>query len=246
MDDPEDVYIQFSVAIQATFLRCEHAEIVDPFNRTIILLLQKLGVEFYQCAPFPPPMFPSPTDELKPDDSLIGWINLSHPLLRTMRTDPDIQEGFQGNYSSGILDRSFSLGSTGIGESISDFKDCVQEIAFGRIEFAKLLIPHTMPRLVYIDETWGTIGTDKKLDECSLRHLFWGTYFGPPYVEKHGMDFFRNAPVWKVEEFAGGVFLIVTEKYLDFISIEPKECLKYMRQRFKGMRANRFKIDSNF
>ena len=34
--------------------------------------------------------------------------------------------------------------------------------------------------------------------------------------------------------------------FLDFATTEQRECLKYLRQHFKGMRANRFKIHAAF
>lgn len=235
-----------SVAAELVLFRCEHPGLVPPFHRTVLLLFQSLGAEFYQCMPFPQKINPTPVNELTKDGDLLGFIDFTHPLLQTVRTEPDVVSGFQGNYRMTVLRNQISIGSLPIPETVSDFASCIQELTKGRIAFAKLLIPHTLPRLAFVDQTWGTVLSERQLEDCILRHLFWCTYFGPAYVEKYGIDFFKNAPVWKVEEFAGGVFVTVTERFIDFALNEPKESLAYMRQRFSSMRANRFKISARF
>ncbi|MEZ6132433.1 MAG: hypothetical protein R3C59_27530 [Planctomycetaceae bacterium] len=76
--------------------------------------------------------------------------------------------------------------------------------------------------------------------------MYWTTYFGPRFVEVHGRDFVLKTPARKTKELEGGVLVIVTEKFLDFATTEPKESLKYLRRNFKGMRANRFRIHAAF
>jgi hypothetical protein len=235
-----------SVAIKLDFLRCEHPDLAEPFHRTVILLLQRLGAEFYRSMPFPQLPNPSPVDDLLPNGKVVGSIHFTHPLLQSIRTDQEVIRDFQALYLMTVLKREITIGSVGVTEAVEGYRECIQELAVGRIKFAKALIPYTWPCVAFVDETFGVVVNERTLDQCSMRHLFWCTYFGPSYVKMHGLDFFKNAPVWKVDEFEGGVFLIVTEKYLDFTVNEPKECLKYMRQRFTNMQANRFKIDSSF
>ena len=110
----------------------------------------------------------------------------------------------------------------------------------------RFLLPKVKPQFAYADDVWGTNISKSQVEKGHTPRLYWTTYFGPRFVEVHGRDFLMNTPAWKTEELEGGVLVTATEKFLDFATAEPRECLKYLRQHFKGMRANRFKIHTAF
>ena len=55
-----------------------------------------------------------------------------------------------------------------------------------------------------------------------------------------------NIPAWCVEELDRGVLVTVTETFLDFAVHEPKETVKYLKQKFKNICPNRSKSIRTF
>jgi hypothetical protein len=244
MDD--DVVVVRGVG--CNFISCERAASGDQFHRSMIALLMQLGVRFHKIAPYPAPIDPHPEEQLEPDGSLIGSINASFHLLAPADPSWNTDGCFEGQYGNvGAPKQSFRMRSLSLRDDFREFRLALQDLANGRREFLKLLIPYVKPRLAYADDTWGGGGVkEQQVQAADLRRLFWVTYFGPHYVENYGKEFFMNTPAWSVEELDGGVFITVTETFLDFAENEPKETLKYLKQKFKDIRANRFKIHSAF
>ncbi len=216
------------------------------FHRNMVQFLREIGARFFKTAPFPPPEEKDPESSIKRNGRLIGSIVCTHPLLGTAIKSDAVKDGFLALYGNGICDKSFRISAEGLRDDGEGFETNIQHLATGRVEFLKLIVSKMGVQLAFVDDVWGTKFTDKSLAEARCRHLFWTTYFGPSYVEKYGRDFLLNTPAFKTEELEGGVLITVTEKFLDFALNEPKETLKYLRQEFKGMRANRFKIHEAF
>ncbi|WP_372724159.1 hypothetical protein [Novipirellula sp.] len=232
--------------VDAWFFSCDFEGGVNFFHHKMIQFLYELGAEFYKSAPFPPPIMLDPESKIKPDGRLIGSIRSTHPLLNTAIESDEVKKGFLALYGDGICDKSFRISASGWRDDREGFETIIQQLATGRVEFLKLIVSKMGVKIAFVDDVWGTKFTDKSLDEVKCRHLFWTTYFGPRYVEKYGREFLLNTPAFKTEELEGGVLITVTEKFLDFALNDPNETLKYLRQEFKGMRANRFKIHEAF
>ena len=233
--------------VSCYFVHCQAMEGGARFHHSTLALLKKLGVLFYQTAPYPSPIEPNPEQKLEPDGQLVKIILASHPLLEP--GNPKWNKGayFQSKYcSGGDLDESFEMDSRSLREDFPDYEVALQNMADGRREFLKLVTPYVKPRLAFADHVWDPGVKDRQVEAADLRKLFWVTYFSPHYVAHHGMDFFMNIPAWRVEKLDGGVLVTVTETFLDFAVNEPKDTLKYLKQKFKNIRPNRFKIHPAF
>ena len=234
--------------VSCYFADCQATESGGRFHQSTIALLKRLGVVFYKTAPYPSPVDQNPEQKLEPDGELIKIILASHPLLEPTNSSWKDGRDFRASYgTTGGLSGWFKMGSQPLRDDFPDFSAALQDMANGRREFLKLVIPHVKPRLAYADDTWGGGDVkDRQVEAADLRKLFWVTYFSPHYVAHHGMEFLMNIPAWRVEELDGGVLVTVTEKFLDFAVNEPKETLKYLKQKFKNIRPNRFKIHPAF
>lgn len=230
------------------FIRCESVDPGARLHHSTITLLKQLGVVFYAIGPYPAPIDPNPEQQLEANGKLIGSISTSFHLLEPKDPQWNKDGHFEGRYGNvGGLERSFKIGSRSLREDFPNYHLALQDMANGRRLFLKLVIPHVKPQLAYADDTWGGGDVkDQHVQAADLRKLFWVTYFGAHYVEHHGKEFFMNIPAWSVEELDGGIVVTVTETFLDFAENEPKETLKYLKQKFKNIRPNRFKIHPAF
>ena len=244
MSESQDIFIR---GMACYFFNCQATETKSRFHHSTLALLKSLGVEFFKTGPYPSPVDPHPEGELESDGRLIAFIIASHALLEPKNASWKSQGLFRSDYSTGIESESFQISTAPIPANIpDDYNAALQEMALGRREFLRFIIPHVKPRLAFADYVWLSGVQDRHIAAADLRRLFWVTYFGPNYVEHHGIDFFRNIPAWSVEELDGGVLVTVTETFLDFAENEPKQTLKYLKQKFKNIRPNRFKIDPAF
>lgn len=217
----------------------------EHFHLASIRLLQELGCTFLEVAPHPAPPHPNPECEISPEGRLLGSLEFLHRILAAPE-DCDEEAAFVGRYRSLFDKHSFVVWSGFLKTDMPSFELLENSLTFGRHELLSFLLPYYLPRLAFVDSIWDDGIKERHLENCELRRLFWTTYFGKKYVEKHGRQFFLDTPAWKVEEIADGILITVTEKYLDFSRNEPKETLKHLRQKFKGIRPNRYKEDPNF
>ncbi len=228
-----------------------HCTAINPdekqFHRSVLGLLKQLGVVFYTTGPYPTPEDPNPELKVEENGSLVKIVLASHRLLKQSNPSWGSDDCFQGMYGALGLDESFLIGARPLCDDFTEYETAVQDMAHGRREFLKLVIPHVKPCLAYADDTWGGGDVkDKQVEAAQLKRLFWVTYFGPHYVEQHGKEFLMNTPAWRVEELDGGVLVTVTETFLDFARNEQKETLNYLKQKFKNIRPNRFRIHPAF
>ena len=212
----------------------------------MITLLIESGAVFYKNAPYPPPLSDNPYLPIKDNGDLYVAIDFSQQLLNTDSQEASVRRGFLSMYANAACPKSFSIDSSGWRDDAEGFEQNIQRLGEGRVEFMRFLIPKVKPQFAYADNVWGTNISKSQVEQGHTRRLYWTTYFGPRFVEMHGHDFLMNTPAWKTEELEGGVLVTVTEKFLDFATTEPKDALKYLRPKFKGMRANRFKIHEAF
>lgn len=232
--------------VECAFIDCSIGCEQSDFHRTLITLLLECEAVFFQNAPFPPSLSSDPMAFVEDNGDIYGAINFSHQLLNSDSQDTSIQRGFLGRYSNAAFRNSFSVDAFGWRDDSPGFAENIQRLAEGRVAFMCYLLPKVKPQFAYADDVWGTYITNSQIEKGHTSRLYWTTYFGPRFVEVHGRDFLLNIPAWKIEELEGGVLVTVTEKFLDFATAEPKDALKYLRQNFKGMRANRFKIHAAF
>lgn len=232
--------------IISSFIDCTSECGQSEFHRWMITLLIERGAVFYQNAPYPPPLNDDPYFPIKENGDLYVTIDFSHHLLNADSEEATVRRGFLASYGNAAIRKSFYIDSLGWRDETENFGRNIQQLAEGRVAFMRFLIPEVKPQLAYADDVWGTNISKSQVENGRTPRLYWTTYFGPRFVEVHGRDFLMNTPAWKTEELEGGVLVTVTEKFLDFVTSEPKECLKYLRQNFKGMRANRFKIHAAF
>lgn len=242
MDDGEIVVR----GIDCYFFKCQATEAGTRFHHSTLAILRQLGVEFFKTAPYPAPVEPNPEQELEPDGRLITFILASHRLLESTNPNGNKQGDFVCRYRTALESESFEISTPPLRANFPDYETALQNMADGRREFLKLVIPYVKPRLAFADHVWDPGVKDRQVEAADLRKLFWATYFSPHYVEHHGMEFFMNIPAWRVEELDGGVLVTVTETFLDFAVNEPKEAVKYLKQKFKNIRPNRFKIHPAF
>jgi hypothetical protein len=217
------------------------------FYRFILDYLCSIGATFYQVAPFPPPIDPNPHSRICQNGRFIGGIEFTHDLINPKSDNFWIREGAMGSYSICGHDFSFTVGCTGYSErDVVNLEDEIQRLAESRVVFLRRLIQDLKPKFAYVDHTFGSPITDARLASLEIRHLFWTSYYGPQFISKYGLEFFLNVPAWRVEEIGEGVLITVTPQFLTFANEAPKDTLKYMQQKFKGMRANRFAIPKSF
>lgn len=227
-------------------LRCQLPAVpVKAFHLASLRLLQHLSCVFLEATPYPPTVHPNPESEVTPEGRVEAWIDFSAPLLAAPNASMEA-EAFLGQYWDTFDERSILVRSGYFKTDTPNYEASDNALAAGRHEFLRFLLPHYLPELAVVDSIWDHGIKERHLENCELRRLFWTTYFGKKYVEKHGRQFFLDTPAWKVEEIADGILITVTEKYLDFSRNEPKETLKHLRQKFKGIRPNRYKEDPNF
>lgn len=235
------------IGLDCWFVHCTSLEQGSSFNRDAIELLKRVDVIFLKRSPLPSELELDPVADLEPDGRLIGSIPLTHSLLKPLNPSSNMEREFLGKYAVRGLDNSFCISSfASMRDDAPDFEAALQDRAEGRLRFFKMLIPHVKPKMGFVDDVWGSVIKDKQAEAAELKKLFWVTYFGPHYVERHGREFFLNAPAWKVEELDGGVLLRTAETFLEFTKAEPKELIKYLRQKFKGITPNRFNIHPAF
>lgn len=215
------------------------------FFHRAVKLLQRLNFTFLKSGPYPQAPDPNPVEEFDEFGEPIGSIDCQHPILEPENPiwhEAGWESGgdFAGSFGDGILHDSFYIASCSpMSERFPDFQEALQDRAERFLRLFQFLHPHVKPRFGYIDDTYGIDLTDKEVNNAALKRLYWVTWFGPQYLDKHGKDFFLNAPVYQAKEFEGGVLVRVTERWLDFAKIQPKEALAYLRQKFPRMRANR-------
>ena len=232
--------------VGCSFYGCRAIDQGPQFNRSMIAILKGMGVVFYKAAPYPPPVEPDPERELEPDGQIVGFsIDASHPVIEPTNPSWNAEGKFFGGYSS-TRPGWFEMGKGHLREDFPDYEEALQDMASGRREFLKLLIPLVKPDLAQADDVWDDGITPEKIAAVNLRKLYWVTYFGPHFVEHHGRDFFLNIPAWSVEELEDGFLVTVTQTFLEFAENEPKQTLKYLKQKFKNIRPNRFRIHPAF
>ena len=181
------------------FFNCQTMEGGARFHHSTLALLKELGVTFYKTGPYPTPLEPHPEQKLKPDGQLISFILASHPLLEPKNASWKNDGAFCSMYRTAVEPESFQISTAPIRADFPDDYDAaLQEMALGRRDFLKFIIPHLKPRLAFVDYVWDCGVQDRHIAAADLRRLFWVTYFGPHYVERHGLDFFRNIPAWRV------------------------------------------------
>lgn len=237
-----------SFTLGAQFYHCKPRTLAKQFHRSIIGILNHTG-KFYEIAPepdVPSVVKMNPYTEITETGSVNGWIDYRHPDLENSPVVQLSPRAFCAQYRDGIHDNSFTLSSHYIGEDDSGFPELASGLEDRWLGFFRWLIPNVNPKLALIDYTWGTVFSEKQLEATELRKLFWVTYFGPEYVAKYGKQFLLATPCWKAESLHDGVLLQITDHFLEFFKNEPTESLKHLGTSFKGMRPNRFKIDSNF
>ena len=232
--------------IECAFFQCLDGVGQEGFHAEMIQFLLANGATFYKAAPFPPPVEENPNSNLKPEGRLNVSIAMSHAVLHAEDPTKESQAGFLARYGNKAVRNSFRVSCTGWRDDADQFEKNIQQLAVSRVAFMKFLIPEVKPKFAYADDVWVSNITDSHLRKSHTPRLYWTTYFGPRFVEMHGHDFLMNTPAWKTEELEGGVLVTVTEKFLDFATAEPKDSLKYLRQKFKAMRANRFRIHEAF
>jgi hypothetical protein len=217
------------------------------FHRHMIERLESMGAVFYEVAPFPPPIDKNPRSRIKDDGTFAGSIHFTHSIIDTRSSDGRIKSGFLGAYRLIGFNSSFGISSIGFNSDfVPEYEFELQQLADGRVAFLKELLIPLNPNFAYVDASFGIPITDTRLERLELRHLFWVNYFGKQFIEKYGRDFFLNTPAWRVEEIGEGILIKVTQQFLTFANEAPKDTLKYMQQKFTGMRANRFIIPKSF
>ena len=167
---------------------CEGLPGPDGFHIAAIQLLKDLGMIFLETAPFPRAPDPNPFAQLDATGNVYGgFIMATHSLLQPSVKAWNLEEYFECGYGGAVLDRSFKLGFGSLREDMPHYKSALQDMANGRREFLKLVIPHVAPRLAFADDAWnhGSV-KDRHLADADLRRLFWTTYFGPCFVETLG------------------------------------------------------------
>jgi hypothetical protein len=210
-----------------------------------IELLQKLDTTFLEWGPYPQPPDPKPLGQLNPSGQVNASILCLHPLLEPANLKwkkAGWEQGgeFAGKFGNGVLDDSFRVNSASpMREDFPDFQNALQDRVVRFLKLFEFLVPHVKPRFGYVDDVYGEVINDKQVNTADLKKLFWVTWFGPQYLEKHGREFFLDAPVYQAKELEDGVLVRVTEKWWDFAETNPKEALDYFRQKFARIRANR-------
>jgi hypothetical protein len=210
-----------------------------------------MGARFFQPdwieGPFHPALIDDLAAELDANGIMRTSINFTHELLEPTDRSDRTRWGFLGSVSTPGFRRSLSISCIGLrADRVENFPAAMHELSTGRVQFLKELIVKFKPRFGYVDEVFDDKLRDKVLQDAGTRLLFWTTYFGPAYVEKHEKEFFLQAPAWKTEEFAGGVIVTATEQFLDFVAHSPDELLKYFSAKFPRIKANRFTIPAWF
>ncbi len=215
------------------------------FFRRGITLMQHVDTTFLKLGPFPTQPDPNPFDRLESDGRMIASLAFTHPILEP--TNPvwnqvgwEQRGEFAGAFGNGVLDDSFRVNSfSPMRDDFPDFPSALQDRAERFLKLFEFLVPHVKPRFGYVDDVDGPEITDKQINDSELRKLFWVTWFGPQYLDKHGKQFFLKAPVYHAKELEGGVLVRVTERWWDFAETNPKVALDYFRQKFARIRANR-------
>jgi hypothetical protein len=230
---------------------CEALEDVEYNGGKILRLLKEMGATFFQPdwidGPFHPPLIEDPVAGLEETGRMPDSINFTHELLEPIDRSDRTRWGFLGSVSTPGFRRSLSIRCHGLrDDQVKDFPAAMHELSIGRVRFMKELIVKFKPRFGYLDEVFDDKLRNRVLQDAGTRLLFWTTYFGPAYVEKHGKEFFLQAPAWKTEEFEGGVIVTATEYFLDFVAHSPDELLKYFSAKFPRIKANRFTIPAWF
>jgi hypothetical protein len=235
--------------IECFFGHCSELEKPPGFNRALISLIQDHGARYcrIRIAPFFVETENQPAKALDVNGNFAFSVPFIHPLLEPNRLEWVNEGEFFGKLGGGGLEKSFYISCfLPMRDDFPGFESALQSRAESWIKFFQLLAPIVKPQLGYIDDTWGSVVKDKQMDAADLKNLFWVTYFGPTYIERHGKDFFLNAPAWKIEELDEGILLRTTETFLEFTKREPQELIKYLRQRFKNIKPNRFNIHPAF
>ena len=226
---------------------CEHRDKSQNFHQAMVSTLAGMAATFYKNGPFPTAVEENPFSRFEADGSLILAVHFMHPLLATSSDNIEVQRGFFSSYVNPGLDNSFCIRCNGFrSDKIPDFESNVQKLAETRVAFMKALIVELKPEFGYVDESFGAGVTEKQLGNVQLRRLFWTTYFGPPYVEKYRREFLLNAPAWRTEEFEQGVLLTVAETFIEFTASKCEETFVYLREKFPGIRPNRYVIPDSF
>jgi len=235
--------------LKCLFVHCLNLKGDAKFNLALIRFIKGLdGAVFFKMAPEPKDVDFDPEEKIDEFGNLWIPIPFDHPFLQVANPSWKGNVEFLGSLcGGGGLEDSFEISCfSSMREDMIDFESAVQARAEGRVRLFKFLVPLVKPHLGYIDDVWGSTVKDKQVEAAELKKVFWVTYFGPNYVERYGKEFFLNAPAWSVEELDGGVLLRTTETFLEFTKEEPKELIQYLRQKFKGITANRFKIHPAF
>ncbi|MFO0529044.1 MAG: hypothetical protein ACK52A_13180 [Planctomycetota bacterium] len=244
----EDTHVHHNLSIGLFY--CDALEDIQYNSAKILKSLQEVGAVFFHPAlvdgPFNPPLLEDPTAELKAG-RMAAPIDFTHESIEPLDRGDYIRWGFLGSVFTPGFRRSLLISCLGFRDDrVEDFPAAMHELSSGRVKFMKQLIVRLKPRFAYVDEVFDDKLRDKVLQDAGTRLLFWTTYFGPAYVEKHGKEFFLQAPAWKTEEFEGGVIVTATEHFLDFVAHSADELLKYFSAKFPRIKANRFSIPAWF
>ncbi len=235
-----------SRGIECLFAQCSelNGEKAKFFHRAIELL-KRADTTFFELGPYPQPPDPNPSQQLNARGNVVASIICLHPLLEPSNPvwiEAGWKSGgeFVGGFGNGVLSDSFRIDSlTPMREDFPDFQEALQDRAERFLNLFEFLLPQVKPRFGRIDDVYGAEVTDKQVENAELKKLFWVTWFGPPYVEKHGKEFFLDAPIYQAKEFEDGVLVRVTERWWDFAENDQKEVIEYFRQKFPKIRANR-------
>ncbi len=121
----------------------------------------------------------------------------------------------------------------------------VEEAARSFLDFVLTLYPHLRPAYGWIDEVGTNAPKSAQAASLKLTHICWANIFGPPYVEKYGLDFLLGAPGWRVEQLPdGGVLYVLSPSFVDrWQVVGEHEVESYFRQRVPGVRIYHAEAD---
>lgn len=90
--------------------------------------------------------------------------------------------------------------------------------------FARPIIEHFKPDYAVISDNHHFAVYGQDILAAKLRYIHWCNYLGPAYLDYYGESMFRNAPGWKIEKWADGLWYQVTERFSS-LDIDERQAL---------------------